>query len=434
LVQKSSRNIDRIRVIGDDPRAVANAGLILPATLARKLGIEALANECIDLGDRPGHFRPGRKIMTLVHSMIAGGSYIDDADVLRSASTEDVLGHRVMAPSTLGTFLRSFTFGNLRQLDRLCEQVLHQAWSAGAGPGDEPMTIDIDSTICEVYGKQKQGAAYGYTKVLGLHPLAATRAGTGEILHMRMRKGSAGSARGAGFFVKETFRRVRRCGSAGPLTLRADSAFFSHSVVDTCVDNDMRFSITVDQNPAVVRLISEIDEESWIPIGYTEDGIAQVAETIYWGHRLIVRRTKVNDPKVLALFPDWRHHAFITDRQGTAIELDEDHRRHAVVELVIRDVKEGAGLEHCPSGNFWANGAWLAMSVLAHNLMRWVAKIGAGNDDTIVVKTMRNRLFRAPGRMTKRGRERILHLPENWPWVDGFLEVLANLRAIRLVT
>lgn len=433
-MEKSSRDLDRIVVTADDERAVAFAGLLLPATLGQRLNIGRLANEIVDLDKRPGYFKPGNKIMTLMHSIIAGGSYIDDADVLRCASTDEVLGHQVMAPSTLGTFLRSFTFGNLRQLDKLSKEVLRNAWSAGSGPGSDAMTIDMDSTICEVYGSKKQGAAYGYTKVLGYHPLLATRADTGEILHLRMRKGSAGSARGAAFFVQETTRRVHYGGGTGQLTLRADSAFFSHSVIDTCVENDMRFSITVDQNPAVVKLIAAIDKHDWVRINYTDDGIGEVAETEYWGFRLVVRRTKVSDPEVQEMFPNWRYHAFITDRQGTAVELDVDHRCHATVELAIRDVKEGSGLEHCPSGNYWANGAWLAICSLAHNLMRWVANIGAGNDGTVVVKTMRHRLFSVPGRLTWRSGGKQLHLPSRWPWAEGFLEVLGNLRAVRLAT
>jgi DDE family transposase len=186
---RSSHKLDRLDVIFDDNHAVANAGLLLPATLAAHLGIEALSDEVIDLGPRPGAARPGRKVMTLVHSIVAGGDSIDDADVLRCGSTAEVLGHQVMAPSTLGTFLRSFTFGHVRQLDRLAESVLRRAWAAGAGPGDAPMTIDLDSTVTEVHGKRKQGAAYGHTRQLGYHPLLGTRADTGEVLHARMPRG-----------------------------------------------------------------------------------------------------------------------------------------------------------------------------------------------------------------------------------------------------
>src|ERR1039458_10270473 len=180
---------------------------------------------------RPGNGPPGRKVLTLVHAMVAGADCIDDCDVLRSGATGKVLGHGVMAPSTLGTFLRSFTFGHVRQLDRLSEALLTRAWAFGAGPGDDPMTIDIDSTIQQVYGKQKEGAAYGYTKVLGEHPLVATRSDTGEVLHIRHRKGSANAGRGGPRFVRELIGRARRAGATGPLTLRADSGFHSSTWV-----------------------------------------------------------------------------------------------------------------------------------------------------------------------------------------------------------
>jgi hypothetical protein len=185
----SSHTLDQLDICFDDTHAVANAGLLLPATLAERLGIEQAADALIDLGERAGAYRPGRKLLTLVHAMLAGGDCIDDADLLRCGATSQVLGHRVMAPSTLGTFLRSFTFGHVRQLGRLTEQLLTRAWAAGAGPGDGPMTMDLDSTVCEVHGDHKQGAAYGYTHTLGYHPLLATRADSGEVLHARQRTG-----------------------------------------------------------------------------------------------------------------------------------------------------------------------------------------------------------------------------------------------------
>jgi hypothetical protein len=262
---RSSHAVDRVAVTFDDEHAVASAGLVLPATLAGRLGIETLADEFIDLGDKPGVHRPGRKILTLVHSLLVGGDCIDDAEVLRSGSTAAVLGHRVMAPSTLGTFLRSFTFGHVRQLDRLAEAVLTRAWAAGAGPGDAPMTFDLESTVTEVHGDQKQGAAYGYTRQLGYHPLLATRADTGEVLHVRMRKGSANSGRGAERFVNEIVARVRRAGAAGPLTMRADSAFHSGKVIKACRRLGVVFSITVNQNTAVRAAIDAIPESDWGP-------------------------------------------------------------------------------------------------------------------------------------------------------------------------
>src|SRR2546428_5483890 len=219
------QELDRFALAFDDGRAVANAGLVLAGTLAGRFGIEQVVDEAVDLGERPGAARPGRKVLTLVCSALAGGDSIDDADLLRCGETERVLGHRVMAPSTLGTFLRSFTFGHVRQLDRAFETILARAWAAGMGPGSEPLTIDLDSTIIEVAGHAKQGAGFGYTKRRGYHPILATRADTGEVLHARMRKGSAQSQRGAERFVRELVPRLRRLGATAPLLVRADSGF-----------------------------------------------------------------------------------------------------------------------------------------------------------------------------------------------------------------
>jgi hypothetical protein len=206
-----SRSLDRVEVTFDDPTLVADAGLLVLATLMARLGLEALVNQTVQLVGRVGGSRPGRKVLTLVAAILAGGSHIDHADRLRAGATQRVLPFRVMAPSTLGTFLRSFTFGHVRQLDAVVAEALRRAWGLGAGPGAAPMTIDVDSTICEVYGKAKQGAAYGYTQVLGYHPLLATWAATGEVLHARLRKGS--SLRGAKRFAEELIARVRRAGA-----------------------------------------------------------------------------------------------------------------------------------------------------------------------------------------------------------------------------
>ena len=430
-MQSSSHDPACLEVLFDDDHAVANAGLVLVAMCSERLGIGDAANELVDLGDRAGAARPGRKILTLLHAMVAGADCIDDVDVLRSGSTDKVLGHRVMAPSTCGTFLRSFTFGHVRQLDRLFETILQRAWSAGAGPGEQPMTIDLDSTICEVAGHDKQGAAYGYTKVLGYHPLLATRADTGEILGVRQRKGSANSGRGAQRFIGELVGRIRRAGASGPLTLRADSGFFSWKVIDTLKARDVAFSITVPKNPAAARAIDRIDEKDWIRIDYPEDGEAQVSETVYGENndRLVVRRTRLTGHQAM-LWPDWRYHTFITNRQGGPVTLDADHRRHAVVELAIRDWKEGSGANHCPSGVFAANAAWLVLAALAHNLIRWVAALGVGIDGPVVTKTLRRRLITLPGRITHRSRRRILHLPTDWPWKHQFLTAVARLQAL----
>src|SRR6266508_641057 len=429
----SSHSPDRLVVVFDDDHAVANAGLLLPATLAERLEIQAVVDQLVDLGQRPGAHRPGRKVLTLVHALVAGGDCIDDADVLRTGSTAKVLGHRVMAPSTLGTFLRSFTFGHIRQLDRATEQILSRAWAAGAGPGSQPMTMDVDSTVCEVHGHLKGGAAYGYTRLLGYHPLLATRADTGEVLHTRQRTGRAASGRGAERFVNELAGRMRRAGATGQLTLRADSGFWAAKVLAACRRHGIRFSVTVRQTSTVCQAIAAIAEDVWTGIDYPDGGQAQVAETTLGSDRLIVRRTRLVGPQA-TLWPDWRYHAFVTDRPGSAIGLDADHRRHAVCELAIRDLKAGGGLRHCPSGSFLANAAWLVVAALAHNLLRWVATIGLGSTDLVVAKTLRRRLLAIPGRLTRSARRRLLHLPTDWPWAQRFLAALARLQAIPLPT
>ena len=207
---------DRINVAFDDHRLINNAGLLLPAILALRLGLGELVDQHVDLGDAPGRANTGDKLMTLVASSLAGGDCIDDADALRSGSTGRVLGCKVKAPSTLGTFLRSFRWGHVRQLDRVSRELLVRAWQAGAGPGDAPFTIDLDSTICETYGLAKEGARHhGYTGQRGYHPLLAVAAGTGDVLMARLREGRSNTARGAAHFLRETVGRVRYAGAKG---------------------------------------------------------------------------------------------------------------------------------------------------------------------------------------------------------------------------
>jgi hypothetical protein len=223
--------LDGVRVVFDDERVVSDAGLMLAATLAARLGIEELAQRFVRLRpELPGAGNTGRKVMSLIYAMALGADSIDDCDVLRSGRTRRLLGGWVAAPSTLGTFLRAFTFGHVRQLDRLLAEALTRAWQAGAGPGAGRLTVDVDSFIGEVFGHAKQGAGFGYTRKRGYHPIVASRAETGEILHIRLRKGSANTSRGMLRFCDELIARVQRAGASGPKLLRADSGFWSAKV------------------------------------------------------------------------------------------------------------------------------------------------------------------------------------------------------------
>ena len=439
---RSSHTLDRLDVAFDDDRLVADAGLLLPATLAHHLGLKGLVDEHVDLGDKPGRANVGDKFLTLIASAIAGGDCIDDAGALRAGGTERVLGFRVKAASTLGTFLRSFRWGHVRQLDRVSRELLARAWAAGAGPGAEPFTIDLDSTICETYGLKKQGALHhGYTGVRGYHPLLAVAAGTGDVLMARLREGRANTARGAAHFLTETIGRVRAAGATGQLTMRADSGFYAHAVVAVCRTMGVRFSITIRQHRSVRRLIEAIPETAWTPIPYWISGGADVAETTYTPFkgekdatpvRLIVRRVKPTPGSQLALFATYDFHAFVTDRDGETLVLEADHRRHAEIENAIRDLKYGMALNHLPSGRFGANGAWLSVQVIAHNLARWTARLGLGAG-IVTTKTLRRRLFAVAGRLTRSARRVKLHLPARWPWAIEFSTALARLRAIPLL-
>ncbi|MGH2866738.1 MAG: IS1380 family transposase [Solirubrobacteraceae bacterium] len=420
---------DATRVLFDDERAVANAGVLLPAVLAERLGIEALVEEVVDLGDREGAANPGRKVMSLVSAMALGADCIDDCAVLRSGQTRAVLGHSVAAPSTLGTFLRAFTFGHVRQLDRVLAETLSRAWAAGAGPGDDQLVVDVDSFVGEVYGYDKQGADYGYTHKRGYHPILATRAGSGEVLHIRARKGSANTSRGALRFVEELIPRVARAGATGAKLLRADSGFWNNKIMARLQAAGWTYSIGITQQKHVKVAIAAIPEHDWQPLTeYPEDGEAQIAQTMLGSQRLIIRRTRLLGAQA-ELWPDWRHHAFLTNRVDPLEQVEAEHRQHAVVELAIRDLKDQA-LAHFPSGKFLANAAWTVIAALAHNLLRWTTMIGLPDTVIPTARTIRRRLFTVPGRITRTGRQVTLRMPARWPWETAFLAALQKLRAI----
>jgi hypothetical protein len=346
------------------------------------------------------------------------------------------------APSTIGTWLRSFKWSNVRELDAVTRGLLARLWAAGAGPADPagPLTVDLDSTICEVYGRAKQGAGFGYTKVRGYHPQLATLAETGQVIFSRLRGGSAGAARGAKSFLTETVSRLRAAGATGALTVRADSAFYSRAMLATARKFGVRFSITARQDKRIKAAIEVIPDDAWTPIPYwlstPEVSGADVAETPYTAFagtkdaiqvRLVVRRVRPTPGTQLALFTSWDYHAMVTDRDGDLLELEADHRRHAVVEQSIAELKS-AGLAHLPSGKFMANAAWLALAVIAHNLARAVGAL-AGTPRTTMA-TLRRRLFTIPGRLVHSARRLHLRLPTQWPWAEQFATALTAITAL----
>ena len=432
---------DRIQIAFDDDRLVANAGLLLPVTLALHLGLPQLVRKRLDLGDAPGRANTGDKLMTLVASALAGGDCIDDADALRAGG--DSPGSRLYSQGAIYP-------GHLpAQLSLGPRPTTGSGEPRVAGPGlagrcrtrrravhHRPGFYDLRN-LRTVQGR---GSPPRLHRRAGLSPAAGRRR-----RHWRRADGpSAGGpgqhARGVAHFLRETVGRVCCAGASGQLTVRADSGFYTHSVVAVCRKMDVRFSITIRQRQSLHDLIAAIPEADWTPIPYWMEGAADVAETTYVPFRsepdaapvrLIVRRVKPTPGSQLALFATYEYHGFITDRDGATLELEADHRRHAEIENAIRDLKYGVGLNHLPSGRFAANAAWLAVQAMAHNLARWTARIGLG-EQIVTTKTLRRRVFALAGRLTRSARRLTLHLPRRWPWAEKVSLALARLRAIPL--
>jgi hypothetical protein len=289
--------------------------------------------------------------------------------------------------------------------------------------------IDIDSFIGEVHGDQKQGASYGYTRQLGYHPILAVRADTGEVLHIRNRKGKANTQRGVSRFVDELLARVRRAGHTGTIVIRADSGFENHKQFKTLDRQGVEFSIGVKQSKTIRALIDQIAEEDWIQVAdYPDTGEAQIAEARLGDWRLIIRRTRLVGAQA-ELSPDWRHHCFATNRTVPMLVADTDHRDHATIELVIRDLKDQA-LKHFPSGQFNANSAWTVIAALAHNLGQWATQIGLPDRPVQTARSRRRHLLQVPGRLIHTSRQWTLRMPARWPWQTDFTTVLDAIREL----
>ncbi len=437
---RASHDLSRVSVSFTEKNLVPNAGLLPAAVLAQRVGLAELVDQRLHLARHGAN--SGAKALTVIGSILAGGDSIDDTALLR-AGAASALFDVTRAPSTVGSWLRGHKWSNVRQLDAVSRELLARLWAADAGPRDlaGPLTIDLDSSIVPVFGRAKQGAAFGYTKVRGYHPQVATCAETGMVLFSRLRGGSAGAARGAKSFLTETVSRVRGAGATGQVTVRADSAFYSHAVLGTALKLGVQFSVTARQDKKIRAAIEAITDDAWTPIPYwlstPEVSGADVAETSYTAFsgkdattvRLVVRRVRPTPGSQLALFTTWDYHAFVTNRPGDVLEIEADHRRHAVVEQRIAELKS-AGLAHLPSGKFTANAAWLAHAVMAHNLARAVGRLAGPDLDTATTATLQRRIFTVPGRLVHSGRRRHLRLPTSWPWANAIEQALVNITAI----
>ncbi len=460
-------------IVFDDPTLIAHAGLIPALRLAEYAGLNDLVGEHLTLIG-PGSAYSPAKVAVLVAGMLAGADCIDDMDVLRHGATKRVF-EDLRAPSSLGTFLRIFTHGHVRQLDAINSRLLTNLQAATTRAGSpvlpdagELVYVDIDDTIRQTYGYTKQGAGYGYSKVKGLNAMivtATTPTSASVILGARLRKGSTASSRGATKLLADglaTLNRTTRLEpnpgtesttdtGAGLVIIRADSAYYNHGVVATARRAGARFSLTTRSNPAVRRAISAIPDDAWTSIKYT-DAIwdeedqrwvsdAEVAETTYTaftGRRkaehvtagLIVRRVKRLNPAAAVgqgeLFDTYRYHAVFTDSPLSMLAAEKAHRAHAIVESVIAELKDSA-LAHLPSGKFQANAAWLVLAAITHNLTRALAALAGVGHRRARMATVRRKLISIPARVASSARKIRIHAPAGWRWQTGFANVLAAL-------
>jgi hypothetical protein len=441
----------------DDPNLVSRAGLVPVMALAQRAGLGSLVAGHVRIGRRCG-VNAHLKVACLVAGMIAGADSIDDMDLLRHGAMPALFGG-IRAPSTLGSFLRSFTWGNVLQVEKVSRLLLAElARGAPLLPGKDTVAfVDIDSMQKRVYGHAKQGAAFGHTKiqgksllVRGLNALAATIStplAAPVIGATRLRGGGAASCRGAASFATASVAAARSAGCSGTLVARADSAFYSAAFTGAARRAGAFFSVTVRMDPKVKAAITAIEEAAWTPIRYPravwDDQLrawvsdAQVAETGYTAFtskkgqaitaRLIVRRVKDLNAQAAGqgeLFPAWRYHAIFTDSPFETIQAEEHHRGHAQVEQVFADLIDGP-LAHLPSGSFPANAAWLACAAISHNLLRAAGSLASLACARARAATLRRDLIHVAARTARHGRGHItLHLPGAWhrqtEWMNLF--------------
>src|SRR5579884_2874922 len=424
----------------DDPNLVSCAGLAPVLRLAERAGLHELAAEHVRIG-KPGGAFPRLKVPALVAGMVAGADSIEDMDLLRHGGMGRLFGG-VRAPSTLGTFLRTFSFGHVRQLDAVASRVLvNLAGQAPLLPGARELVyVDADDTVRRTYGYAKQGAGRGYTGVKGLNALLAvvsTPSSAPVIAAVRLRKGSTNSAQGAHRLVADALVTATAAGASGVRVLRADSAFYRHEVIAAARRHRSCFSITARQDSAVRKAIATIADDAWTPIRYTnavydEDqqrwiSAAEVAEVPYTAFtskgsdkqvaaRLIVRRVPdLNPANQNELFTVYRYHAVFTDSPLPMLAAEKAHRAHAIVEQIIADLKNGP-LAHLPSGQFAANSAWLVLAAMAFNLTRAAGALASAQHARATSGTIRAQLINVPARLARSARRLVLHLPDSWPW------------------
>ena len=438
-----------LQPVFDDRNLVSHAGLVPVLQLAERAGLSALIGDCSSLP--VANVVP--KARTVLAGMLAGADSIDDLDLLRAGGTERLLGS-VRAPSTIGTFLRAFTHGHVLQLgkvNRLLLRRLIAEVAALTGTADGLVFVDMDDTIRQVHGYQKEAAAFGYSGVRGLNGLLVTVTGQDAapvIAEASLRRGNVRSGDNAAHHLTRALKTVRAVTPGRQVLTRADSAFCGYENVATALKHKAWYSFTIPQWTTVTGAIAGIPEDGWARIEYpnailaeeTGEWIsdAEVAETPFTAFvsrrkseqiacRLVVRRVRRLGENTAegqqTLFDTWRYHAFITNSTLTAVDADRFHRGHAIVEQVIAELKAGP-LAHLPSGKFTANAAWLQFAVIAHNLARAAAT--AAGLGRARMTTLLRKIIATPARLATTSRRVVMHLPAEWPWADTWTRLWAT--------
>ncbi|MEU2007137.1 IS1380 family transposase [Rhodococcus sp. NPDC019627] len=450
----------------DDPNLVSTAGLVPVMALAQASGLLTLADQHLSVPtDKGAH--AGRKIGSLVAGMVGGADSIADLAILRHGAMGTVFD-RPCAPSTLGSFLRQFTFGHVRQLDAVASRflcALAEKAPVVAGIDTGRVLVDIDDTIIEVHGHGKEGSGYGYSGVRGLNALittVTTDTCAPVIVGQRLRRGAVGSPRGAARMVTDTLATVDRLRTqaigasrdgAPKVLVRGDSAFYGHPTIGAAIRAGADVSVTVRLTKTIKRAIESIDD-TWTPIEYTNAiydadtdtwiSRAEVAEIPFTAFasqpkahhiagRLVVRRIPdlrpTKDQAQGALFDIWRFHAFFTTTDPDEVDTvaaDKLHRQHAIIEQVHADLKNSA-LAHLPSSRFTANAAWLVCAVMAFNLTRAAGTLTGDRQLTkATTGTIRRTLVSVPARIASSARRLTLHLPTHWPWERAWITLFEN--------
>ena len=438
----------------DDPNLVSCAGLIPVMRLAHDAGLGELADQVVRLGESKGA-NAGAKIGSIVAGMMCGADSIDDLDMIRHGALPQLFGG-IRAPSTLGTFLRHFSYGHVAQLEAVSAAVLTRLRRRCPDllPGiDQLAFVDIDAKITEVYGHSKEGARFGYTRKRGLNFLIVTLTtplGRPVLLATRLRGGNAESRRGAASLLTRALRLARACGATGTLIVRGDSAFFTGSVVAAIRAAGARFSVTTRHSRAIATAIAGIAADAWTPITYPQAiydpdtgswvSAAELAETSYTAFtnvtqnrgraitaRLLVRRVRIGTDHDAQgeLFPIYRYHAVFTDSGFNLATAEAQHRDHAIIEQVLAELNNSA-LAHFPSGRFAANAAWLSLAALTHNLLRAAGTLASTTHATARTATLRRQLISVAARISRSARRIRLHLPVDWPWQHAWLGLFTS--------